>query len=1047
MKHKLFFITLLVLSNLLYSQIPVASYPFNGNANDVSGNANNGILGGEVANPTLTSDRFGNANSAYLFGGYFNKNWIQIPNSSTLAFNNQLSISLWFKQCSFAGMDGWGSYNAHGYHILISKAGDGIAANPGIYSGIYTDLNNFLYVNFSNTNGYYQTHNFDISSNVNCFDTCEWIHYVIVINDTNSKVYYNGQLAMQQTINPADFTNANTQDFFIGRMNGGGTIWYPLNGIIDDVNIYNVAINQSKVTALYGNYINPLAVNNIISLDSLKILNPSCGNTNSGSISIYPNSNNAPYQFSINGGLNYFSSNIFSNLTSGTYNIKIKTYCNEKDTIITLTSSVANIITNNVSICQGNSYILPNGSIAFVSGSYIDTLKTTLGCDSLIITTNLVINLKPIINLGNDTTLNQGSTLNLNAGNTGSTYLWSTGSNTQTINVNTSGTYWVKVSNSGGCFSSDTINISFTTTTNPMNDTTICKGEAVTLTASASLSGGSWQYFQDFENSIGSEWSDTNRFTFNGSKNLGPFIDSAIILNLNSLPAHDSVEVSFDLYIHDSWDGNIANNGSDIGPDIFMFKINNDSLLYASFTNISGFPQSYPSNYSTPIVNNPRFTGCYLSNLPGLAPGNITSLYKLSYLISNNSNNLNLQFIDKTINIASNHLLDESWSIDSVKVKLLNVNNTPQYLWSTGATTASITVSPNQSTNYSVTVTNGSTIFADSATVNVLNPQINNGADTTICKGESVVLSTQTSSQNTCNKSQLPANLQQGLVAFYPFCGNANDESGNGNNGTVNGATLTTDRFGNANRAYSFDGINNNIIVPNNPSINLSGNEITISYWMKWFNNNNDPNYKGVSKGGVDLLSGYELMIRGSYNGDNGWAHFPIPFNAGYVGANCSNTNQYWGQWINLVGVFKNGIGKIYINGTITVIDSLIGATSILPNNHNLYIGTRDPVNAWVGHLNGSLDDIFIYNRALSSSEVNQLYNLGSSNTTASTYHWSTNNTTQSITVTPTQTTTYTLTVTNGNISCMDTITVNVFNPHTKPLTRYINMLYICNMK
>jgi hypothetical protein len=52
-----------------------------------------------------------------------------------------------------------------------------------------------------------------------------------------------------------------------------------------------------------------------------------------------------------------------------------------------------------------------------------------------------------------------------------------------------------------------------------------------------------------------------------------------------------------------------------------------------------------------------------------------------------------------------------------------------------------------------------------------------------------------------------------GLVGFWPFNGNANDESGNGNNGTVNGATLTTDRFGVANRAYSFDGVDDFISI------------------------------------------------------------------------------------------------------------------------------------------------------------------------------------------------------------------------------------------
>ena len=75
--------------------------------------------------------------------------------------------------------------------------------------------------------------------------------------------------------------------------------------------------------------------------------------------------------------------------------------------------------------------------------------------------------------------------------------------------------------------------------------------------------------------------------------------------------------------------------------------------------------------------------------------------------------------------------------------------------------------------------------------------------------------------------SYVPTN---GLVAYYPFNGNANDVSGNGNNGTVNGATLTTDRFGNANSAFSFN--NNNISVPHNSNFGIiqTGQE-TISLW------------------------------------------------------------------------------------------------------------------------------------------------------------------------------------------------------------------------
>ena len=70
------------------------------------------------------------------------------------------------------------------------------------------------------------------------------------------------------------------------------------------------------------------------------------------------------------------------------------------------------------------------------------------------------------------------------------------------------------------------------------------------------------------------------------------------------------------------------------------------------------------------------------------------------------------------------------------------------------------------------------------------------------------------------------------LIAYYPFNGNANDESGYGNHGTVNGATLTSDRFGNTDSAYSFDGSNDIITVAHNEILNCS-DELSISVWVK----------------------------------------------------------------------------------------------------------------------------------------------------------------------------------------------------------------------
>ena len=81
--------------------------------------------------------------------------------------------------------------------------------------------------------------------------------------------------------------------------------------------------------------------------------------------------------------------------------------------------------------------------------------------------------------------------------------------------------------------------------------------------------------------------------------------------------------------------------------------------------------------------------------------------------------------------------------------------------------------------------------------------------------------------------SATTVNLQDGLVAYYPFNGNANDESGNQLHGTVYGATLTTDRFGYANSAYNFDGISNYIKIgdPVPPLLQIQ-NSITLASWV-----------------------------------------------------------------------------------------------------------------------------------------------------------------------------------------------------------------------
>ena len=214
--------------------------------------------------------------------------------------------------------------------------------------------------------------------------------------------------------------------------------------------------------------------------------------------------------------------------------------------------------------------------------------------------------------------------------------------------------------------------------------------------------------------------------------------------------------------------------------------------------------------------------------------------------------------------------------------------------------------------------------------------------------------------------SYLPSN---GLVAWYPFNGNANDESGNGNNGTVYGATLTTDRFGNSGKAYSFDGVNDYIkCLQAGPT----GNPIfTATFWLKTA----QTSYGHIIGYGNDAGSGTNFRI---YLGDNSCAGSMV-FDT-YDNA-LAKTDTHNNSWEFYTIVYDGSIGnntsiaKIYKNGSIlsntcfSVNNSSTNISNALPIVFGRYHGT-----AQTGFFNGSLDDIAIYNRALTQAEIQALY-------------------------------------------------------------------------
>jgi hypothetical protein len=213
----------------------------------------------------------------------------------------------------------------------------------------------------------------------------------------------------------------------------------------------------------------------------------------------------------------------------------------------------------------------------------------------------------------------------------------------------------------------------------------------------------------------------------------------------------------------------------------------------------------------------------------------------------------------------------------------------------------------------------------------------------------------------------VPAN---GLVGWWPFNGNANDESGNGNHGTVNGASPTSDRFGNSQSAYNYDGVTSNIIANISPEINIQVDTlITFSYWVNlnvigpaqpqaaviltqndftsaissWYDN------------GILKIVGNNSISGGSYN--NVWS-------------NNENQVSVWYNYVLQVNTISNRI-DFYENGQLQGFSDVNNL--VLSNLNKLALGYY-PIYGNVWFLNGKLDDIGIWNRALTACEIQDLY-------------------------------------------------------------------------
>lgn len=210
--------------------------------------------------------------------------------------------------------------------------------------------------------------------------------------------------------------------------------------------------------------------------------------------------------------------------------------------------------------------------------------------------------------------------------------------------------------------------------------------------------------------------------------------------------------------------------------------------------------------------------------------------------------------------------------------------------------------------------------------------------------------------------------VTNGLVAFYPFNGNANDESGNGQHLTIVGPSLCPDVSGQPDRAYYFDGVNDYMVRLSRPT---GSNPFTWSVWVRMFTNTNWNNNIVLAQGDTGTRTSPGLGVDNDHKSGrlmfSSWADGVGGFNLVAAPFTSAESNM----WLHFVVTSSTtGLRWLYINGKVVA-----GGTNHLFGQlcPNFYVGAK-LADGSMGYWHGMIDNIRIYNRELPSDDVLELY-------------------------------------------------------------------------
>ena len=397
-----------------------------------------------------------------------------------------------------------------------------------------------------------------------------------------------------------------------------------------------------------------------------------------------------------------------SGFTAGSYTVTVTdgNGCQNSASGTLTVNSLPAVTVNDSSICEGGasatftataptavSYLWSNNgtgtgmtTTGFTAGSYTVTVTDANGCQNSANGT-LAVNSRPVVNLGNDTTICGTVNYTLDAGAGYSSYEWYTPSaskvNSQTVIANQAGTYYASVTDANGCKSlQDTMTIS---ASNPIvnlgNDTTFCGSGSTTLDAGAGFASYQWN-----------TGATSQTIATSGA---GDY--SVTVTDLNGCQDQDTMTVS------------ISNPVVDLGNDTSFCGTTNHTLDAGAFTSYLWSTGATSQTISVSASGQYHVTVTDAAGCQDQDTVNVTISDPIVTLMN-----------DTSFCGDGTHLLDAGAGFSS-------------YLWNTGATSQTITSSSNGGT-YSVVVTDGNGCTdTDTTVITVANPVVDLGNDTSFC--------------------------------------------------------------------------------------------------------------------------------------------------------------------------------------------------------------------------------------------------------------------------------------------------------------------------